>query len=331
VQWKGFQRPKRLEFDSETLTDFYGQFWAQPFERGFGTTVGNAIRRTLISSIEGAAITAVKIEGVLHEFSTIPGVTEDVTNIILNLKQIPFWMDIEEPQTLHLRVNGKTEVKSGDIEPIEGVRIIDPDVHIATISEDTELAIEMRLKIGRGYVRADRNWEEDLTSGYIPIDSVHSPIKKVRYDVESARVGRLTNYERLNIEIWSNGGITPANAIAHASKLMRDHLVIFMNSEDSEEVIEALSIESEDIMNENLSRSVEEMELTVRSANCLKAANIKTIGDLIQKSENEMLETKNFGRKSLREIKDILVKMGLSLGMTLEEAQAAKPLTEIEE
>ncbi len=331
MQWKGFQKPKRLEFNSETLTDLYGRFWAQPFERGFGTTIGNALRRVLLSSIEGAAITAVKIEGVLHEFSTIPGVKEDVTNIILNLKQVPLKMDLDEAQTLHIEVKGQKEIKSGDIQCPEGVEVLDPDVHIATVSEEVELDIELRVKIGRGYRRADRNWEEDLTSGYIPIDSVHSPVKKVRYDVVAARVGRLTDYERLNIEVWTNGGVTPVDALAYASKLLRDQMTIFMNFEDYHEEEKEVQEDSEQYVNEDLNRSVEELELTVRSANCLKAANIKTIGDLIVKSESEMLETKNFGRKSLREIKDILTNMGLSLGMTLEEANAVKPVEENEE
>jgi DNA-directed RNA polymerase subunit alpha len=331
VQWKGFQRPRRLEVKKDTLTDTYGQFWAQPFERGFGTTIGNALRRVLLSSIEGAAITAVKIEDVLHEFSTIPGVKEDVTSIILNMKKIPFRVKDSEPKTLTLDVKGKTEIKSGDIELPEGVEILDPDVHIATTSEDVEFSMEMRLRLGRGYVRADRNWEEELTGGYIPIDSVHSPIKKVRYDVESARVGRLTDYERLNLEVWTNGGIKPQDAVALASKLLRDHLIILLNFEEEEDIPESHETESEVYINENLNRSVEELELTVRSANCLKAANIKTIGDLVQKSEAEMLETKNFGRKSLKEIRDILSSMGLSLGMSLEEANAAKPPMEAEE
>jgi DNA-directed RNA polymerase subunit alpha len=331
VQWKGFQKPKRLEINKETLTNTYGQFWAQPFERGWGTTVGNALRRVLLSSIEGAAITAVKIEGVLHEFSTIPGIKEDVTNIILNLKQIPLKMNDYDPQTLTINVKGKTEVKSKDIVIPDGVTVLDPDVHIATLSEEAELNIEMRIKMGHGYVRADRNADEDLVSGYIPVDSVHSPVKKVRYDVSAARVGRMTDYERLNIDIWTNGGVSALDAIGLAAKLFKDNLTIFINFEDEEPAEPQEKNPPQEITNEDLNRSVEELELTVRSANCLKAANIKTIGDLIQKSENEMLETKNFGRKSLKEIRDILTGMGLSLGMTLEEANRVKRPKENEE
>lgn len=331
MQWKGFQKPKRLEINKETLTDTFGQFWAQPFERGWGTTVGNALRRVLLSSIEGAAITAVKIEGVLHEFSTIPGIKEDVTNIILNLKQVPLKMDGYDPQTLTINVKGKTEVTSKDIVIPEGVEVLDPNIHIATLSEEAELNVEMRIKMGHGYVRADRNEDEDLTSGYIPVDSVHSPVKKVRYDVGSARVGRMTDYERLNIDIWTNGGVSALDAIGLAAKLLKDNLTIFINFEDEEPAEPQEKNIPHEITNEDLNRSVEELELTVRSANCLKAANIKTIGDLIQKSENEMLETKNFGRKSLREIKDILTSMGLSLGMTLEEANRVKRPKENEE
>jgi len=331
VQWKGFQKPKRLEINKETLTNTYGQFWAQPFERGWGTTVGNALRRVLLSSIEGAAITAVKIEGVLHEFSTIPGIKEDVTNIILNLKQIPLKMNGYDPQTLTINVKGKTEVKSKDIIIPDGVTVLDQDVHIATLSEEAELNIEMRIKVGHGYVRADRNEDEDLASGYIPVDSVHSPVKKVRYDVSAARVGRMTDYERLNIDIWTNGGVSALDAIGLAAKLFKDNLTIFINFEDEEPAEPQEKSLPQEITNEDLNRSVEELELTVRSANCLKAANIKTIGELIQKSENEMLETKNFGRKSLKEIRDILIGMELSLGMTLEEANRVKRPKENEE
>lgn len=331
MQWKGFQKPKRLEINKETLTNTYGQFWAQPFERGWGTTVGNALRRVLLSSIEGAAITAVKIEGVLHEFSTIPGIKEDVTNIILNLKQIPLKMNGYDPQTLTINVKGKTEVKSKDIIIPDGVTVLDQDVHIATLSEEAELNIEMRIKVGHGYVRADRNEDEDLASGYIPVDSVHSPVKKVRYDVSAARVGRMTDYERLNIDIWTNGGVSALDAIGLAAKLFKDNLTIFINFEDEEPAEPQEKSLPQEITNEDLNRSVEELELTVRSANCLKAANIKTIGELIQKSENEMLETKNFGRKSLKEIRDILIGMELSLGMTLEEANRVKRPKENEE
>lgn len=331
MQWKGFQKPKRLEINKDTLTNTYGQFWAQPFERGWGTTVGNALRRVMLSSIEGAAITAVKIDGVLHEFSTIPGVKEDVTNIILNLRQVPLKMEGYDFQTLTINVKGKTEVTSKDIIAPENVTVLDPDIHIATLSEEAELNMEMRVKMGHGYIRADRNQDEDLTSGYIPVDSVHSPVKKVRYDVTAARVGRMTDYERLNIDVWTNGGVSALDAIGMAARLLKDNLTIFISFEDEEIVEPQEKSTPQLITNEDLNRSVEELELTVRSANCLKAANIKTIGDLIQKSEADMLETKNFGRKSLKEIRDILTSMGLTLGMTLEEANRVRRPKEKEE
>jgi len=327
VLWKGFQKPKRLATDTETLTDKYGRFWAQPFERGFGTTVGNALRRVLLSSIEGAAVTAVKIEGVLHEFQSIPGVVEDATDIILNLKQVPFKLNGEGPKAIYLKSDQPGVVTSGMIEADGDVEILDQDVYIATISEGGKLDMEMRLKRGRGYVAADKNFDEDLGLGFIPIDSVHSPVRKVNYTVEAARLGQITDYDKLTLEVWTNGSVTPADALGLAAKLLKDHMAIFINFEEELEA-EAAADSKPEIRNENLNRSVEELELSVRSYNCLKNANIQTIGELVQKSEAEMLKTKNFGRKSLNEIKEILASMGLSLGMKIDEQGNAVPASQ---
>src|SRR5919199_886238 len=316
--WKGFQRPKRLEFERETLTDRFGRFYAQPFERGFGTTIGNALRRVLLSSIEGAAVTAVKIDGVLHEFSPIPGVVEDATDIILNLKQIPLKLHSEHTKTLTLRVDKPGEVRARDIHA--DAEILEPDAHIATVAEHGKLHMEMRMKRGRGYVSADKNFDEDLGIGWIPIDSVHSPIKKVNYLVEAARLGQTTDYDKLTVDVWTNGSINPRDAVSLAAKLIRDHLNIFINLEEgAEQTAEAAAdAPRTGASNENLDKSVEELELSVRSYNCLKNANIRTIRELVQKTEAEMLKTKNFGRKSLNEIKEILSNMGLSLGMKVD-------------
>jgi len=325
--WKGFQRPKRLEFERETQTDRYGRFYAQPFERGFGTTIGNAMRRVLLSSIEGAAVTAVKIDGVLHEFSPIPGVVEDATDIILNLKQVPLKMHVDTTKTLYVRVDKTGEVKARDIETDADVEILEPDAHIATVSEGGRLHMELRVKRGRGYVSADKNFDEDLGIGWIPIDSVHSPIKKVNYTVEAARIGQATDYDKLTVDVWTNGSVTPRDAVSLSAKLIRDHLNIFINLEDVGETQQDAAADApRAASNENLDKSVEELELSVRSYNCLKNANIRTIRELVQKTEGEMLKTKNFGRKSLNEIKEILTGMGLSLGMRLDQptAQAAE-------
>src|ERR1700746_629209 len=322
--WKGFQKPKRLAVDTSTLTDKYGIFWAQPFERGFGTTVGNALRRGLVGLIEGGAVTAVKMEGVLHEFQSIPGVVEDATDIILNLKQIPFKLSGDAPKAIYLRAEQPGVVTSGMIEADGDVEVLDKDIYIATVSEGGKLDMEMRLKRGRGYVSADKNFDEDLGLGFIPIDSVHSPVRKVNYTVEAARLGQITDYDKLDIEIWTNGSIAPADALGLAAKLLKDHMSIFINFEEEIET-EARGEEKPQIRNENLNRSVEELELSVRSYNCLKNANIQTIGELVQKTEAEMLKTKNFGRKSLNEIKEILASMGLSLGMKIDEHGNAVP------
>jgi DNA-directed RNA polymerase subunit alpha len=318
--WRGFQRPKRLDFERDTLTDRFGRFYAQPFERGFGTTIGNSLRRVLLSSIEGAAITAVKIDGVLHEFSPIPGVVEDATDIILNLKQIPLKLHVDHTKTLYLRVNKPGIVRARDIEIDQDVEILEPDAHIATVSEGGKLHMELRMKRGRGYVSAEKNFDEDLSIGWIPVDSVHSPVKKVNYLVEAARLGQTTDYEKLTIDVWTNGSVTARDAVSLAAKLIRDHLNIFINLEDGADQPAEAQVDQPrlGVANENLDKSVEELELSVRSYNCLKNANIRTIRELVQKTEGEMLKTKNFGRKSLNEIKEILQGMGLGLGMRLD-------------
>jgi DNA-directed RNA polymerase subunit alpha len=319
--WKGFQKPKRLEVDRDGLTDHFGRFYAQPFERGFATTVGNALRRVLLSSIEGAAITAVRVEGVLHEFSPIPGAMEDTTDLILNLKRVPLKMHVEHPKTLLLKTSEAGEVRAKDITPDPDIEILDPEAYIATLGQGSTLSVEMRVKQGRGYVSADKNFDEDLSIGWIPVDSVHSPIKKVNYFVENARVGQATDYEKLTVEVWTSGAVSPRDAVGLASKLMKDHLTIFINIEEEEGEGESpveISESDREVWWEKLNKSVDEMELSVRSYNCLKNANIRTIGELVQKTESEMLKTKNFGRKSLNEIKEILAGMGLSLGMKLD-------------
>jgi DNA-directed RNA polymerase subunit alpha len=324
--WKGFQRPKRLEHERDTLTERFGRFYAQPFERGFGTTIGNALRRVLLSSIEGAAVTAVKIDGVLHEFSPIPGVVEDATDIILNLKQIPLKLHVDYTTTLYLRVDKPGVVLAKDIEADADVEILEPDAHIATVSEHGSLHMELRMKRGRGYVAADKNFDEDLGIGWIPVDSVHSPVKKVNYLVEAARLGQTTDYEKLTLDVWTNGSVTAQDAVSLAAKLVRDHLNIFVNlDDDADQAPEAQADTAGGGMsNEHLDKSVEELELSVRSYNCLKNANIRTIRELVQKTEGDMLKTKNFGRKSLNEIKEILQTMGLGLGMRLDQPGGAE-------
>jgi DNA-directed RNA polymerase subunit alpha len=318
--WKGFQKPKRLASDPETLTDRYGRFYAQPFERGFGTTLGNALRRVLLSSIEGAAVTAVKIEGVLHEFQSIAGVVEDATDIILNLKQIPLRLhNPEAVKTITLFADKPGEVTAAMIETDADVEVLDKGAYIATVGEGGKLAIEMRVKNGRGYVSADRNFDEDLPVGYIPIDSVHSPVRKVNYTVEAARLGQMTDYDKLTLEVWTNGSIKPTDAVGLGAKLLKDHMSIFIAFEEETPREEVSAERAYDPRQEYLSRSVDELELSVRAYNCLKNANIRTISELVQRSEQDMLRTKNFGRKSLNEIKELLSRMNLQLGMKVDE------------
>ncbi len=320
--WKGFQRPKRIEVDGE-LSPTFGRFSAQPFERGFATTVGNALRRCLLSSIEGAAITAVQVEGILHEFSSIPGVVEDMTDIILNLKDIPIRLHSEEPKFLNLDVSGPGAVTAGQLEGDSQVEICDPDVHLATVNEEGRLKLQLRVAPGRGYVSAERNFDESLGIGWIPVDSVHSPIKRVNYKVEAARVGRATDYEKLILEVTTNGTLSPEESLSLAATLLKDHLTIFIESERT--LLEESSAESEELsgIDSVLARSIDELDLSVRSANCLKNANIHTLRDLVRKSEKEMLETKNFGRKSLEEVQEALGGLGLRLGMDVPASAAS--------
>jgi len=318
--WTDFQMPTRLEVEKETLTDRYGKFYAQPFERGFGTTIGNSLRRALLSSIEGAAITAVKIEGVEHEFSSIKGVVEDATDVILNLKQIPFKLHGTTAKTLTISKSGAGEVTSADLEADGDVEILDTEVHIATIGAGGDINIEMRLKSGRGYVSAEFNNDDDLSLGYIPIDSVHTPIKKVNYNVEKTRMGSNTEYDKLTIEVWTDGSVKPDDSIGLAAKLVKDHMSIFVNFEEEEDEFKYEDIARPPLLrNDLLDRSVDELELSVRSYNCLKNADIRSIRDLIKRSERDMLNTKNFGKKSLTEIKDLLHGMGLDFGMDFDE------------
>ncbi len=317
--WKGFQKPKRLAVNSDSLGDTYGSFSAQPFERGFGTTIGNSLRRALLSSIEGAAITAVRIEGISHEFSPIPRVVEDATDIILNLKQIPLQLHGEGTRTIRLRTTEPGEVYSSAIEAGSDVVILNPDVYIATVSDEGILDIEMRVKLGRGYVSAEKNFDEDLAVGYIPIDAIHSPVHRVKFGIESARLGQMTDYEKLNLELWTNGAVTPQDAVGLAAKLVKDHMQIFINFEEEASLEEAPVDLQGDQYTEHLNKSVEDLELSVRSYNCLMNANIRTIGDLVMTTEADMMKTKNFGRKSLIEINEILDSMGLQLGMRQDE------------
>ena len=317
IRTKDFQIPKKLEVEKETLTKTYGKFFAEPFERGFGSTIGNSLRRVLLSSIAGAAVTSIKIEGVLHEFSTIPGVKEDVTDIILNVKNLRLKLHTDKPKVIHIKKKGAGEVLAKDIIHDADVEILTPDLHIATLDKDGNLDMELVVKMGRGYVPSERNKEEGMPIGVIPIDAIFSPIRKVNFTVENARVGRVTDYDKLIIEIWTDGGVKPDDVLGFAAKILKDHLTIFINFEELEQPVEQQRDEEKEF-NKNLLRSVHELELSVRAANCLKNANIRTIADLVQRSESEMLKTKNFGRKSLNEIKEILSEMGLSLGMKLE-------------
>ncbi|HEX6727857.1 MAG TPA: DNA-directed RNA polymerase subunit alpha [Nitrospira sp.] len=320
---KDFQIPMRVEVDKDAHSPTFGRFTTEAFERGFGTTIGNALRRILLSSLTGAAVTTVKIEGVVHEFSTISGVTEDVTAIILNIKSLRLALHTDKPKTIRLKKKGPGEAKGSDILHDGDVTILTPDLHIATLDKDATLDIEMTVKHGRGYVPAERNKEEGLPIGVIAIDSVFSPIRRVNFHVENARVGRMTDYDKLTMEIWTDGTISPRDALSTGAGILREHLDIFINPEErSEGKSEAGYQESQREVNKNLSRSVNELELSVRAANCLKNANIKTIADLVQKSEGEMLRTKNFGKKSLNEIKEILTEMGLSLGTKIEAASS---------
>ena len=316
--WRDLIKPRRMEVDQDTLSQTYGKFIAEPLERGFGTTLGNSLRRVLLSSLQGAAVSTLKIEGVDHEFTTIPEVTEDVTDVVLNLKEVLLRMHTNETKTLRIEAEGPKEVKAGDIIADEQVEILNPGHHICTLSEGGKLRMEMICQRGRGYVPALNNKVQGAPIGTIPIDSLFAPIRKVNYQVTNARVGQVTDFDKLTMEVWTDGSVTPQDAMAYAAKIIKEQLTVFINFDETEEPLPAEAPKEEAKLNENLFRSVDELELSVRSANCLQQANIKTIGDLVQRTEAEMLKTKNFGRKSLKEIKEILAEMGLSLGMKLE-------------
>ena len=316
--WRDLIKPRGLVIDQESLTSTYGKFVAEPLERGFGITLGNSLRRVLLSSLQGAAITSVKIEGVEHEFQTIPEVAEDVTDIILNLKEVLLQIHTNEVKVLRIEADGPREIKAGDIIADGQVEVLNPGHHLFTVSDGGRVRLEMTARRGRGYVPADRNKVAGAPIGTIPIDALFSPLRKVNYQVTNARVGQQTDYDKLTLEVWTDGSVAPADAVAYAAKIVKEQLSIFINFDEAEEPVEELKPVEEQKLNENLFRSVDELELSVRSANCLQNANIKTIGDLVQKTEAEMLKTKNFGRKSLKEIKEILSEMGLSLGMKLE-------------
>jgi DNA-directed RNA polymerase subunit alpha len=315
--WRDLIKPKRLEVDERSLTPTYGKFVAEPLERGFGITIGNSLRRVLLSSLQGAAITSVRIQGVLHEFSTIPGIREDVTDIVLNLKEVRLRVTEEGPHTARLEAKGEGVVTAGAIVVPPAVEIMNPDQHIATLSKDAHLEMDLTIRTGRGYVPAERNKEEGAPVGTIPLDAVFSPIRKVNYGVTNARVGQRTDYDRLTLEVWTDGSVRPDDAVAYAARILQDQLAVFVHFEEEVQVPEVPAAAAEPL-NENLFRPVEELELSVRAANCLQNADIRYVGELVQKTEADMLKTKNFGRKSLNEIKEILADMGLSLGMKLE-------------
>ncbi len=315
--WRDLIQPKGFEVEKESLSSTYGKFFIRPLERGYGVTLGNSLRRVLLSSMMGSAVSAVKLEGVLHEFSTMPDVLEDVTDIILNLKEVRFRQADAENKTVRISKTGPGKVTAADIQTTEGLEVLNPEQHIATLGKDGKFEAEIIVSYGRGYMEAEGRGQ-DLGVGYIPVDSLHSPIRRVNYHVSAARVGQRTDYDALTLEVWTDGSLRPEESVSLGSKILKEQLQVFLNfDEDIEpEVVEETT--STPQFNENLFRSVDDLELSVRSANCLKNANIRHIGELVTKSEAEMLKTKNFGRKSLNEIKEILSNMGLSLGMKIE-------------
>lgn len=320
--WRDLIRPKNLLVDRETLTGQYGKFFAEPLERGFGITLGNALRRVLLSSLQGASICAVRIDGALHEFTAIPDVTEDVTDIILALKDVLLKTHANEPRVLKIDVQApekeELEVRAKHLVGDEAIEVLNPEHHICTIAPGGRLAMEVMVRRGRGYVPADKNKAPNMAVGWIPVDSLFSPIRKVSFNVTNARVGQVTDYDKLTLEAWTDGSVAPDDAVALAAKILKEQLTVFINFEEEQEFEIREESPAEDKVNENLLRSVDELDLSVRAENCLQAANIKYIGDLVQKTEAEMLKTKNFGRKSLKEIKELLAEMGLSLGMKLD-------------
>jgi len=315
-----FQRPRFAEVNASSKTSSYGEFVAYPFERGFATTCGHALRRVLLNSIEGASITNVRIKGVQHEFTAIPGVWEDVTHILLNLKEVPIKLHSNQPQIITISHKGEGIVTSGSIQTNHNVEVTDPNIHIATVGEDGELEMEIQVSMGRGFVTADRNLDERLGLGFIPLDSNHSPISRVNYVVEAARVGHSTDYEKLTLQVWTNGTLDPKDAVSNSALILREHFLIFASQNEYPAEIEPstsnLAVES---VNSMIGKSVEELELSVRANNCLRNANITTISEMVQRTEAELMKTKNFGKKSLQEIKDELARIGLSLGMRIEQ------------
>ena len=329
--WRELIRPRRLDVEESSLTSTYGRFYCEPLERGFGTTLGNALRRVLLSSLQGAAITSIRIDGVLHEFSTIPGVMEDVATVVLNVKDVRVRMNSEGPKLIRVKKVGEGILTAGDlVSADQTVEIMNPEHKICTLGPDSNFEMEVTVGLGKGYVLADKNKSEEMPIGTIPIDSLFSPIRRVNYTVTPARVGRETDFDRLNVELWTDGAIQPSDAIALAAKILKEQLTIFINFEEQAEV-PALHVDEPEPLNPNLFKSVDELELSVRSANCLQNANIRFIGELVQKTEAEMLKTKNFGRKSLNEIKETLSGLGLSLGMTIDNLPARKDLERMRE
>ena len=314
-----FQRPRFAEVNPSNASDSYAEFVAYPFERGFATTVGHSLRRVLLSSIQGAAVTNVRIKGVQHEFTTLPGVWEDITHILLNLKEIPFKLHVNEPVVVTLHAKGEGVVTSAAIRTNQNVEVMDPNVHIATLGEEGELEMEIVVRMGRGFTTADQNHDETLGHGYIPMDSNHSPIVRVNYLVEPARVGQSTDYEKLTLQVWTNGTVNPKEAVSDAALVLRDHFLVFARQDEDYVETEMGAVVTAEGGNAWLGKSVEELELSVRANNCLRNANITTIGELVQRTEAELMKTKNFGKKSLQEIKDELARIGLSLGMRLEQ------------
>ncbi|WP_425440855.1 DNA-directed RNA polymerase subunit alpha [Polyangium sorediatum] len=316
--WRDLIRPKGISIDTESSNNFYAKFTCEPLERGFGITIGNSLRRVLLSSLQGAAITAVRIEGALHEFTTVPDVVEDVSDIILNLKEVVFKAAAARTYTVRVDKEGPGPVYARDIQLVDGLSVLNPDHLIAVLDKKGPLAMELTVNVGRGYVPAERNKTPTMAIGTIPIDALFSPIRKVNYTIQNARVGQVTDYDKLTLEVWTNGSVLPQDAVAFAAKILKEQLSIWVNFEESEETSYQTVPGDEEPLNENLFRSVEELELSVRSANCLQNANITLIGELVQRTEQDMLKTKNFGRKSLKEIKEILANMGLSLGMKID-------------
>ena len=316
--WRDLIKPREVRIEPNTRTETYARFLAEPLERGFGQTIGNSLRRVLLSSLQGAAVTAVKVEGALHEFQTLDDVREDVSDIILNLKDLRLRSTTVEEQILTLDVEGPATVVAADIATSGYVEVLNPDALIATVSDGGRLRLEMRVNVGKGYVAAEQNQNEEWPVGWIPIDSLFSPVKKVNFNVTSSRVGSHTDYDRLSLEVWSDGSVIPEDAVAYAAKIMKEQMAVFINFNEAAEPAPVLARQEAEEFNENLLRTVDELELSVRSANCLQNANIRYIGELVQRTEAEMLKTKNFGRKSLKEIKEILAEMGLSLGMKLD-------------